>query len=86
METTKQRGRPLGTCAQKSDAVKRVRSALGLTQMELAIQIGCSLSAVQRMERNETLPAQNALKESLSRAAKRAGVPLESTKTQKLTL
>ena len=72
------RGRPVGTTAQKSDAVKRVRELLGLTQMEMAVEMRCSVSAIQRMERLNVLPGKGALMDAFERLAKRAGVAVES--------
>lgn len=72
-------GRPVGTVAAKSEAVKQTRQALGYSQQEMAVQIGCSVSAVQRMERLGTLPQNTALLESLKRIAKRAGVSIEKS-------
>jgi transcriptional regulator with XRE-family HTH domain len=74
-------GRPIGTVAAKSEAVKKTRQALGVSQQEMATQIGCSVSAVQRMERLGTLPQNTALLESLKRLAKRAGVSIEKEVT-----
>jgi ribosome-binding protein aMBF1 (putative translation factor) len=71
-------GRPVGTVAAKSDAVKQTRQALNLSQQFMATHIGCSVSAVQRMERLGTLPQNTALLESFKRLAKRAGVSLET--------
>lgn len=70
-------GRPVGTGAAKSGAVKLTRQSLGVSQQEMAAQIGCSVSAVQRMERLGTLPQNTALLESLKRLAKRANVSIE---------
>ncbi len=70
-------GRPVGTVAVKSDAVKQTRLALKFSQQFMATQIGCSVSAVQRMERMGTLPQNTALLESFKRLAKRAGVSIE---------
>jgi ribosome-binding protein aMBF1 (putative translation factor) len=71
------RGRPFGTGAVKSDAVKRTRTALGLTQTAMADELHCSPSAVQRMERLSLLPGQGTLLEAFKRMARRAGVSIE---------
>lgn len=77
IKETPRGGRPIGSGASKSDAVKLTRQKLGVSQQEMAAQIGCSVSAVQRMERLGTLPQNTALLESLKRIAKRAGVSIE---------
>lgn len=71
-------GRPLGTVAVKSDAVKQTRLKLGFSQQSMAVRIGCSVSAVQRMERLGTLPQNTALLESFAEVANWVGVSIEA--------
>jgi len=72
------RGRPVGTGAPTSGAVREVRRSLGLTQEKLARELNCTLGAVRTMERNNRLPGSEAILESFKRLAKRAGVSLEA--------
>lgn len=75
METTKKRGgRPKGRATEKTDAVARVRAALGLTQEEFARELGCSVSSVAKMEGEGRTPGTQALKNNLARAAQKAKV------------
>lgn len=83
-KTPSRGGRPHGTEAKDSDAVKRARQALGISQQEMAVQMGCSVSAVQRMERLEKLPQSGAMLDSFKRLARRAGVNIEA-KTEEVT-
>jgi transcriptional regulator with XRE-family HTH domain len=74
----KSAGRPLGVrSSRSSDAVSRVRAALGMTQEEFARELGCSLSNVAKMEGDSRTPGTVALKTNLAKLAKRAGVSLE---------
>jgi transcriptional regulator with XRE-family HTH domain len=81
METTtipKNRGgRPTGTGAGVSDAVSRVRAALGLTQEEFARELGCSLSNVAKMEGQKRTPGSGALRTAFEKLARRSGVSLD---------
>jgi len=71
------RGRPIGTGAKQSDAVRRVREVLGLTQEQLARELNCSLSAVRTMERNNRLPGYGKLLNAFKRVAERAQINIE---------
>ena len=73
-EQKKRPGRPRGQVGPKTDTFKRVREALGLTQMEMAVRLKCSLSTVQRCERDEDVPSSGALREMFLQAARQAGV------------
>jgi len=79
MAKTKPRGagRPSGTGAPESDAVRRVRAALDMSQEQLAREMNCSMSAIRTMERENRLPGQAALLAAFKRLAKRANVDLE---------
>jgi DNA-binding transcriptional regulator YiaG len=72
--TTRKPGRPPGKSSVTSDAVLRVREALGLTQQQLAAELNCSLSAVRRFERERVLPSSDALKKNFLQLTQRAGV------------
>ena len=39
--------------------VRRRRNALGLLQKELALQVGCSVAALQKIERDERRPSRS---------------------------
>ena len=67
------RGRPVRV-EPETDAVRRVRDALGMTQQELAEAMPCSLSAIRTMERDNRLPGSRALRENFAKLARRAGV------------
>jgi transcriptional regulator with XRE-family HTH domain len=72
------RGRVAGyRTSQDSEIVFRVRAAMSLTQEDFARELGCSTSTVAKMEREKRTPGTRALKDNLSRLAKRAGVSLE---------
>lgn len=75
-------GRPKRPTAPPTDAVRRVRLALnngaGLTQEELAREMGCSVAAVAKMEQGQRLPGSIALRTAFAKVAKRAGVSLEA--------
>jgi DNA-binding transcriptional regulator YiaG len=72
------RGRPVGTGAASSGAVREVRRALGWTQEKLARELNCTLGAVRAMERGNRLPGSGAIMEGFNRLAKRANVSLEA--------
>ncbi len=74
-------GRPKGVMAPTSDAVLKVRQALNLTQPEMARELGCSFSGVQRLERLSRLPNSAAVRASLMRLAKKAGVEVSERRT-----
>lgn len=48
-------GRPVGSGAPKTNAVKEVRKSLKITQEALAREIGCTLGAVRTAEREGRL-------------------------------
>jgi DNA-binding transcriptional regulator YiaG len=72
-------GRPAGRKQekQKSDAVFRVRSALGMTQEEFAREMGCSIATIRKYEQGQVLPGGVSQKLAFAKVAKRAGVSLE---------
>lgn len=72
----RERGRPKGSGAAPSDAVRAVRKKLG-SQQKLAEELRCSLSAVRAMEREHRLPGSGALLEKFTEIAGRVGVPLD---------
>ncbi len=71
-------GRPKRPAPPKTDAVLRVRQAMGKTQAEFAQQMGCSVTAVSKMEQDERLPGSMALRTAFEKLAKRAGVSIEA--------
>jgi DNA-binding transcriptional regulator YiaG len=79
--TAPRKGRPAAPPPEPSDAVKRVREALGRTQEQFALDLSCSVSAVRRYEQQRALPGVAALREKLAALAKRAGVKIEATST-----
>lgn len=83
-EITSTRGRPVGTRARESDAVRQVRQSLGWTQEQLARDLNCSLSAVRTMEREGRLPGQGTLLDAFKRLAERARVSLEEEKAEQI--
>ncbi len=70
-------GRPVGTAAPRSDAVKRVREALGMTQEMFSREIGLSMGTVQKLEQQNREPGTQAGKSALIRLARKAGVSIE---------
>ena len=54
-------GRPSGTTAPQSDAVFRVREALGDVQTEFAAKLGLAPSSLSRLERAGRLPSNRAV-------------------------
>jgi len=75
------RGRPVGTVAPASDAVKQTRLALGWNQQEMAAALGCALSSVARMEQLSKLPSKGAMLNNFHKLARRAGVSVDSGAT-----
>ena len=71
------RGRPAGTGAISSDAVKQTRLELGLNQQEMAAELGCALSSVARMEQLGKLPSKGAVFNNFEKLAKKAGVVVD---------
>lgn len=71
-------GRPKKPAPAPTDAVFRVRHAMGKTQAEFAQEMGCSVTAVSKMEQDERLPGSMALRTAFLKLAKRAGVSLEA--------
>lgn len=80
IEEKRPRGRPARQ-RTPTDAIKRVREALGLTQVQFAAEMNCSESSVARYERQGTMPETGALRAQLEKLAKRASVKLESETT-----
>lgn len=70
------RGRPEGTGAATSDAVRLTREALDWTQQQIAGELSCSLSAISKMEQERRLPGQKKLLDRFTALAARAGVDL----------
>ena len=75
----KPRGRPYGSGAATSDAVRLTREALSWTQQKMAGELECSLSAISKMEQEHRLPGQKKLFDRFSVLAKRAGVELPAS-------
>lgn len=71
-------GRPL---APRSDRVRRVRDALGMTQEEFAREIGVSPYSLAKMEQQGREPGTQAGKAAFAKIAKRASVSIESEVT-----
>ena len=70
-------GRPPGSRGPKpkeSDAVKLTREALEKSQFDFAVDLGLSLSALQRCERLRRLPTNRAVMDNLRAYALQAGV------------
>jgi transcriptional regulator with XRE-family HTH domain len=67
-------GRP---AAPRSDRVRRVRDALGMTQEEFAREMGVSPYTLAKMEQQGREPGTQAGKATFAKFAKRAGVSLE---------
>jgi DNA-binding transcriptional regulator YiaG len=61
------------TMENVKDKIRTLRTALGLTQEELARQIDVSLATVQRWETDKVVPSRLARKE-LVRLFKKAGI------------
>ena len=78
MPTPKKRGRPLKVTTHHTDAVARVRAAMGLTQEEFAREMNCSIATVRRYEQEEVLPGGIAQKRSLARLAKRVNIDVSA--------
>jgi transcriptional regulator with XRE-family HTH domain len=57
-----------------SDFVRRVRDAHGLTQEELAREIGCSTASVAKLEQERRIPKNAAVRANLVRLADAKGV------------
>jgi putative transcriptional regulator len=53
--------------------IKEIRGRLGMSQEELAHEVGVSLSTIQRWEKNSTQPSRLALRE-LERMLRGAGI------------
>lgn len=68
----------MGTSAATSDAVARVRAALGVTQEEFAREMKCSIATVRRYEQQKVLPGGIAQKSALAKIAKRVGIEVEA--------
>jgi ribosome-binding protein aMBF1 (putative translation factor) len=77
-EKKRRPGRPSGTGAPQSDAVRRVRTALELTQEELAAELKCSVWTVVKMENLKRLPGKKDILTRLETLAEKAGVDLKS--------
>jgi ribosome-binding protein aMBF1 (putative translation factor) len=69
-------GRPVGTKAVESDAVKQIRLKRKWTQRDMALALDCSVSAVQRMERLGVLPQHETILGALRKLADESGVGL----------
>lgn len=60
----------------KRSPVKEIRIALGFTQEQMAVELGCSYASARRFESEGTLPRTQAVLANLRRLAKRANVEL----------
>ena len=78
---TNRAGRPFGSGAATSDAVRLTREALAWTQQKMAGELECSLSAISKMEQEHRLPGQKKLFDRFSVLAERAGVELPASNT-----
>lgn len=74
-------GRPIGTVATSSDAVKTIRLKRKWTQRDMALALDCSVSAVQRMERMQVLPSHQVILEALRKLAAESGVEIEDSES-----
>ena len=72
----RRRGRPEGTTAPRSDAVRLVREFLGWSQDRLARELEISNSAVRLAEREGRLFQKREVMEKFAKLAKEAGVAL----------
>jgi transcriptional regulator with XRE-family HTH domain len=63
--------------ATPSNPVREVRQALGLTQLEMAVKLGCSHFMGWRCEDKRMLPRETAILIELRTLAKRAGIHIE---------
>ena len=63
-------GRPKGTTAPESDAVARIREALGDVQTDFAPKIGLAPSSLSRLERAKRLPSNRAVLDKLRELAR----------------
>lgn len=81
MTTTKERGRPRKEAPAPTDAVARVRAAMGLTQEEFAREMACSIGTVRRYEQAKVLPTGIAQKRALARLAKRVDIEVNIPRT-----
>ena len=53
--------------------IKALRLKLGLTQQQLAIKLGCSVSAISKIESSPTRQLHPMFRQRLERLAKKAG-------------
>jgi len=58
--------------------VKEVRTALNLTQEEMARRLGCSYATQRRLEYSGKLPRVQAILNNFQKLAKHAGVKVDS--------
>jgi transcriptional regulator with XRE-family HTH domain len=56
--------------------VRQIRKALGLTQAQMAEQIGCKVLSIKRFERDNKLPRVDAVMRNLRLLATEAGIAL----------
>ena len=74
----KKMGRPVGSSAVKSDAVARVRAAKGWTQMQMAVELKCSMSSIHKFETKSVLPSHGPLLDRFNDLAKSVSVEVPS--------
>jgi len=63
-----------------SNPVKDVRTALELTQEEMAQRLGCSITSERRFEYTSAIPRTKAVLANLQKLAKQAGVQISPEK------
>lgn len=85
METKRERGRPHGTSAPKSDAVARFRARTGMTQEELAHELNCSIATVRRYEQKSIMPGGKAIRAALDKLARPYRFDLEAEPSEPTT-
>jgi DNA-binding transcriptional regulator YiaG len=65
------------TMVAEGDAVKSIRVALGLTQQDMASELKCAISSVQKMEGQNRMPRNRAVRDNLATMAERAGIEIQ---------
>lgn len=58
--------------------LKQIRSALALTQQEMADEIGVKIETVKALERDGRLPSNKAVRDNLVRLARRADIEIKA--------
>jgi len=63
-----------------SNPVKDVRTAHGLTQLQMAEKLGCGHTTLRRLEYESRLPENKAVLHNLRKLAKQKGIQIEAEK------